>query len=67
MIRNWAVYLWKPKWRTGEQNEGNAENRGENARNRKEMQGMQESGNAGNQGCDTENQNGNLDIAVGMT
>ena len=31
------------------------------------MQGMQESGNAGNQGCDTENQNGNLDIAVGMT
>ena len=31
------------------------------------MQEMRESGNAGNQGCDTENQNGNLDIAVGMT
>ena len=28
---------------------------------------MRESGNAGNQGCDAENQNGNLDIAVGMT
>ena len=53
----------------GEQNVGNAENKGGNARNGMEMQGIwvEKRKMRGNRGGDAGNQNGNLGIAVAMT